>query len=97
MQARIDELQSIVEKAVVIKNTKSRDKIGMGSEVTIKKTGSKSERIINIVGEFEADPVLGKISIGSPLGEALHKKKKGDKVIVKAPAGEIEYEVIKIK
>ena len=96
-EARIDELQSIVEKAVVIKNTKSRDKIGMGSEVTIKKTGSKSERIINIVGEFEADPVIGKISIGSPLGEALHSKKKGDKVIVKAPAGEIEYEVIKIK
>lgn len=97
LQARIDELQNIVENAVVIKNTKSTSKIGMGSTVTIKKVGSKSERTIHIVGEFEADPMANKISVGSPLGEALVGKKKGDIVVVKAPAGEIKYEIKNIK
>ena len=97
LQARIDELQSIVENALVIKNTRSHDKIGMGSQVTIKKAGSKNDITITIVGEFEADPVAGKISIRSPLGEALLSKKKGSTAIVQAPAGKIEYEVIKIK
>ena len=97
LQARIDELQNIVENAVVIKNTKSTSKIGMGSTVTIKKVDSKIERTIHIVGEFEADPMANKISVGSPLGEALVGKKKGNAVIVKAPAGEIKYEIKNIK
>lgn len=97
LQARIDELQNIVDNAVVVKNTRSQNKIGMGSSVTIKKAGTTKEKTINIVGEFEADPTASKISVGSPLGEALFGKKKGDTVVVKAPAGKIEYEVINIK
>lgn len=97
LQARIDELQRIIEKAVVVKNTRSHNKIGMGSVVTIVKKGQKREKDITITGEFEADPVSGKISISSPLGEALVGKKKGDIAVVKAPAGEIEYTIKKIK
>lgn len=97
LQARIDELQNIVDNAVVVKNTKSQNKIGMGSQVTIKKVGTKKEKVVHIVGEFEADPGTNKISIGSPLGTALVSKKKGDIVVVKAPAGEIKYEIINIK
>jgi transcription elongation factor GreA len=97
LQARIDELQNIIDNAVVIKNTRSQNKIGMGSNVSIKKVGTKKDRTIHIVGEFEADPTSNKISIGSPLGEALVGKKKGDTVIVKAPAGEIKYKITNIK
>jgi transcription elongation factor GreA len=97
LQARIDELQNIVENAVVVKNTKNHNKVGMGSVVTIKKVGATTDLTIHIVGEFEADPNAKKVSVGSPLGEALMSKKKGDSVVVKAPAGEIKYEVINIK
>lgn len=97
LQARIDELQNIVDNAVVVKNTKSQSKVGMGSIVTIKKVGLKKEMRVHIVGEFEADPAANKISIGSPLGEALVNKRKGDVVIVKAPAGETKYEIESIK
>jgi len=97
LQARMDELQSIIDNSVVIKNTKSTNKVGMGSTVTIKKVGSKTERTIHVVGEFEADPMANKISVGSPLGEAIIGKKKQDKVVVKAPAGKIEYEITNIK
>jgi len=97
LQARIDELQGIVSKAKVVKHTKSNLKVGVGSTVIVSKVKSKKERTFYIVGEFEADPKLGKISSVSPIGSALLGKKKGDKAIVKAPAGEIEYEIKKIK
>lgn len=97
LQARIDELQNIVDNAVVVKNTRNQNKVGMGSNVTVKKSGTTKEKTINIVGEFEADPSASKISVGSPLGEALFGKKKGDTVVVKAPAGKIEYEIVNIK
>lgn len=97
LQARIDEIQSIIEKAVVIKNTRSTSKVGMGSQVTIRKKGSKKSKVITMVGEFEADPSANKISSASPIGKAVVGKKKGDIVTVKAPAGNIEYEIIEIK
>jgi transcription elongation factor GreA len=97
LQARIDEIQDILDNAVVIKNTTSHTKIGMGSRVEIVKAGTKKSREVMIVGEFEADPTAGKVSSGSPLGKALMGKKNGDKAIVQAPAGDIEYEINKIK
>ncbi len=97
LQARIDELQNIIENAVIVKNTKNTNKVGMGSQVTIKKVGTKKEKTVTMVGEFEANPTANKISIGSPLGAALLNKKKGDTVVVKAPAGEMKYEIVEIK
>lgn len=96
LQARIDELQEIISKAKVIAHTKSNSKVGIGSKVTVSKLGSKKEILFHIVGEFEADPKSGKVSGASPIGTALMGKKKGDKVKVKAPAGEVEYEIIKL-
>lgn len=97
LQARIDEIQQIVDNATVIKQTKSHTNVGVGSKVVVSKSGSKKEVSVDIVGEFEADPKSGKISSVSPMGKALLGKKKGDKVTVKAPAGDIEYTIIEIK
>lgn len=52
---------------------------------------------MTVVGEFEAEPGENKISSVSPLGKALMGTKKGDRVTVSAPAGEIEYEVVEIE
>ena len=54
------------------------------------------ERTYTIVGAQEADPLEGKISNESPLGEAFLGRKKGDKVEVKVPVGVIPYQVLKI-
>jgi transcription elongation factor GreA len=48
-------------------------------------------------GEYESNPAEGKISIESPVGKALLKKSKGDKVEVKTPAGQITYKILEIK
>jgi transcription elongation factor GreA len=98
MQSRIEQLEDTIANATVVKNTKSANKVGMGSTVVVEMEGKKGKTFTyHIVGEFEADPLEGKISIDSPLGEALMSKKKGDKVVVKAPAGEITYSIKEIK
>lgn len=97
LQARIDEIETILSKSKIVTNTTSHTTVGLGSTVTIQKKGSKKTKIVTVVGEFEAEPEQGKISNGSPLGKALIGKKKGQNVAVEAPAGEILYTIIVIK
>lgn len=68
--------------------------VGVGSTVTVLKKGDKTERVFIIVGSEEANIPEGKISNESPIGEALLGKKKGDKITVHAPKGEVEYTVV---
>jgi transcription elongation factor GreA len=97
IDTRIAEIEGILDKAVIVKATKSKNTIGMGSSVTVEnKTKKGKQRTFEIVGEFEAEPMEGKISSVSPLGKALMGKKKGDSVTYQAPAGEITYTIVKI-
>lgn len=97
VETRISELEDIMERAVVVKQTKSIVAIGVGSMVKVEITGkSKTEKMFHIVGEYEANPLEGKISSVSPIGKALFGKKKGDQVVVHAPAGEITYTIISV-
>ena len=92
VQTRIDEIEEVLSKAVIVKKTHSTVKVGIGSTVEIKPAKGKS-MIVTIVGEFQGNPAKHSVSSISPLGKALIGKKKGDKVIVKAPAGEVEYTI----
>lgn len=97
-ETRISEVEDILERAVVVKNTKSTTKVGVGSTVTVQIKGkAKKHFTFHIVGEYEADPKEGKISSVSPIGKALIGKKKGDEAKVQAPAGEIIYIIQEIK
>ncbi|MBU0579095.1 transcription elongation factor GreA [Patescibacteria group bacterium] len=98
INTRIIEIEEILDKAKIVKATKSKNIIGIGSKVTIYLKGKKTrKRTFQIVGEYEADPVEGKISGISPLGNALEGHKKGDEVTYQAPAGEITYIITDIK
>lgn len=50
-----------------------------------------------IVGPDEFDMEEAYISIDSPIAKALIKKQVGDEVIVRAPGGEVSYEVVEIR
>ena len=50
-----------------------------------------------LVGPDESDPASGKLSFQSPLGQALMKRRVGDVVVVKRPAGEIELEIVALR
>lgn len=92
---RINHVEQILKNAVIMETSVAvAGVVHVGSTVTVQKKGSKEEKTFALVGSEEADSVSGKISNESPLGEAILGKKKGDKVIVHAPKGEMEYTII---
>jgi len=63
LDTRISEIEKILETAVIVKATRSKDRIGMGSQVVIHLKGKSSKtKTLQIVGEYESDPLEGKIS-----------------------------------
>ncbi len=90
---RITHIEQILKNAVIM-DTQVGNLVHVGSTVTLMKKGSKEEVTYALVGSEEADAMSGKISNESPLGQAIIGKKKGDKVVVHAPKGEIEYTIV---
>ena len=64
-----------------------------GTTVKLYNLNTEKSVTYQIVGEDEADVPAGKISVISPIARALMGKMEGDEVVVKAPAGDIEYEI----
>lgn len=94
IEGRVEELEELVKKAQVIKESTSNDKVGVGCRVTVQVSGK--DHTYEVVGEWEADPIKMKISHTSPLGQALMGKKKGEAVELMAPAGKVVYKIKKI-
>jgi transcription elongation factor GreA len=98
IEARIGELEGKMGRFQVIDTTTlSGDKIVFGATVTIENLETEEHKTYKIVGPDEANISNGTISIMSPLARALVNKKVGDEVLVIAPGGEIEYEVLEVK
>ena len=92
MEDRIEKLEDIIKRAVVIEKG-SGSTVQLGSSVKIKKEIDGKICEYFLVGQEEADISLGKISNQSPIGRALMSKKKGDRVKVLTPGGEINYTI----
>ena len=96
IEARINELKYQLDHAVII-DSADKNAVSMGSKVTVIRKNDKKELVYEIVGFSQSDPANGKISDESPVGMALIGAKKGDKVVVEAPIGNIEFEIKDIK
>ncbi len=97
IEARIAELEGKMGRFQVIDTSVlSGDKIVFGATVTIENVDTSELKKYKIVGPDEANISKGTVSIMSPLARALVNKKKGDEVIVQAPGGDIEYEIIDV-
>lgn len=97
IEGRILDVQSKIARARVINvSTLSMEKIVFGATVTIFDNQKEVTTTFQIVGEDEAMTDPKKISYNSPLGKALIGKEVGDEVIVKAPKGDLTYEVQEI-
>jgi transcription elongation factor GreA len=94
IEGRISHLQGILAHARVVDISKIKsDRIVFGASVTLHDTNKGVRHTYKLVGEEEAEFKENKISYISPLGKALIGKEEGDTVIVKAPKGDVEYEV----
>ena len=96
IEGRIAEITGMLKSARIIKSHKGYEgMIGVGSKVTVEhKVGaSKKTSSFEIVGSSEGDPIAGKISYDSPIGQALMGRKKGEKVEVLVPGRKIVYKI----
>ena len=93
VESRIAEIEDILMNAELIKGG-SKTKVSLGSIVELK-TGKKSVTY-TVVGPVEANPLEGKISNESPIGEALFGKKVGDTATITTPKGDVTYEIVTI-
>jgi transcription elongation factor GreA len=97
LEDKISKIENIIKNAKVIngKGAKS-DRVNLGLKVKVRNSKTKKEETYIIVGSAEADALEGKISNESPVGSALIGAKVKDKVAVKAPSGEVKYEILSI-
>ena len=95
-QSRVNEIQYLLSNAEIISTAQGQGStISIGSTIVVESTNGKKEYVI--VGAQEAEPVKGKISNESPLGNAFLGKKKGDKIKVQLPSGVLEYKILEVK
>ena len=99
VEGRIQEIEAKLSRMQIIDvaNLNQDGRCVFGTTVTLLNIVDDSEIVYKIVGEDEADIELGKISCHSPIAKAMLGKEEGDEVIVKAPKGDILYEILEIQ
>lgn len=95
VEARIQELEAMVEKAIIIKDINT-DVVSLGTKVTIEYVEDNEQEIYSIVGSKEADPFTNKISNESPIAKAIMGSKVGTVVSVESPNGKYDVKIVAI-
>ena len=97
LEARVAQLhQRLAALSLVNLDKIPRDKVGLGSTVTLRHTANGEEIVYQLVTTEESDPAKGRISPSSPIGKCLLNHEPGDTIEVRVPSGTKEYEVVKL-
>ena len=97
LEARIAEVEAMLKNAKVIEaHELDKDSIHIGTRFKVLDVEFNEELEYQMVGSAEADPMEGKISDESPVGQALLGKKAGDIAVAETPSGELHFQVIQI-
>lgn len=97
VEARIVSVENMLKNAIVIdESERDTSKVELGATVTIHDIEFDEDITYKIVGSTEADPDEGRLSDESPLGKSLMGKAEGEMIDVDAPAGVIQYKILKI-
>ena len=93
VETRVAEIEDILMNAEELKASR-KTSVSLGSTVTLK--NGRKEVVYTVVGPVEADPMEGKISDQSPIGQALMGKKVDEKVEITTPKGTTTYTVVSL-
>ncbi|BBP43857.1 transcription elongation factor GreA [Thiosulfativibrio zosterae] len=99
IEARIKQIEAILSNIQIIDVTKlnPNGKVVFGATVTVLNIDTDEELTYKIVGNEEADLKHNKISVNSPIARAMIGKSEGDEIVVEAPKGNIDYEIIQVQ
>lgn len=97
LEKKISEIEETLMRATIIDTSNMpKDQAVIGATVTVKDMNTSEEFDYMLVSEEESDFESNKISVTSPVGEALMGHKVGEVVEIEVPAGILEYEIVKI-
>lgn len=94
-EARIGEIQHILQNTELIKSAAGAKQVRLGSTVKLRSAEGRTKEF-QVVGTVEADPLDGKISDESPLGRAVLGKKEGEQVEIVTPTDTTSYKIVAI-
>ena len=98
-EGRIQRLESTISSAHVIDVTtlNAGSRVVFGATVTLSVEETAVQTTYQIVGDLEADIKHQRIAVSSPMARALIGREEGDIVVVRAPAGDREYEIASVE
>ena len=97
LEGKINELKAIIGKSEVLAvESGPADRIVFGRTAHLYNLQTDEEITYQLLGPYESDPENGKISVTSPLGQALIGKEEGDEIRVTTPGGVQEFEILEI-
>ncbi len=98
-EGRIQDIEAKLSQAQIIDVTKipNNGRVIFGATVTLLKCDTEEEIAYRIVGDDEADIKEGRISVNSPIARGLIGKEADDVVVIRTPAGEVEYEILEVE
>jgi transcription elongation factor GreA len=94
-ESRIEQLEIQIAKASVVEKSTNDNVVTIGRSIEIVKIADKSKRIVHLVGSTEANPMLNKISIESPMGQAILNSRVGDTFSLNLPSETVDYKIVK--
>jgi transcription elongation factor GreA len=97
LHARLHDLEDKIARSVVVDASQmDHTKALLGATVKVLNKKTNTEMTYELVSPVESDLAAGKISVRSPVGEALLGKEAGETAVAKVPAGNLELEVLEI-
>ncbi len=97
LEAKIAGLQETIANSRIIDSSQiDTSKVQMLTTVTIRNIRTEAVMVYTLVPEAEANFKEGKLSIETPIAQAIVGKKVGERVEVKVPAGTMELEIVDI-
>jgi len=98
-EGRIRRLESTISGAHVIdvSTLNAGSRVVFGATVTLSDEETTAQTSYQIVGDLEADIKHKRIAVSSPMARALIGREEGDVVVVRAPAGDREYEIVSVE
>lgn len=97
-EAKINEIESLLARAEVIDPAAIRSEIAVfGCTVQLLNTATDEPAVYSVVGDPEAVPEKGLIGLSTPIARAILGREVGDEIRVRAPGGDLEYEITEIR
>jgi transcription elongation factor GreA len=97
LERRIGLLRERLRSARIVAPCLGNGRVDLGERVRVREVVSGHSLELELVGQLEGDLAAGRVSVASPLGQALVGLRKGEIAKVKAPRGRFAFEVLAVE